>query len=274
MEIEFVVKSFDFETPVTLQHPLRRAQYLSTAGEYTSEPVKWMFKQEGTSVFVRSGYKYLGALNANGCPNSSTHKFPWTIVSVTGDNIILTYAGIKTDLPNIHIVVSATDSNLRWTTAYEGILTVGTGISVWLNYIVANYQSLPDRVFFLNGKHKPDTLALTEDIVPLGPVIKIIRDCSTSLDNYVNEPAVRTMQTAYRKQYGIKNITVTEHFLSRMGLPAGPTTMPYAPEIAATRAAIQRRPLAEYRRLLEASISPIDSAVIERLWLYLFSAAV
>ena len=59
-----------------------------------------------------------------------------------------------------------------------------------------------------------------------------------------------------------------------MGLPAGPTTMSYTPEIAATRAAIQRRPLAEYQRLLEASTSPIDAAVIERLWLYLFSAAV
>lgn len=261
MDIEFVIKSFDFGVPVCLQHPLRRGQFLSKAGDYTSEPVEWIFEQEG----IRSGGVYLGAPNIDGLPYSYTTKYRWTLVSVTGDNIVIRYADAKLDPTKVRLVVA---SPVSWTAPFTDIVTVGS----WLNFIVANYSSLPDRVFFISEKYNSATYeSLTEDIIPIGPVQKIMRDCSIP---YVNEPAIRALQAAYRKQHNPKGITIIDHFLSRMGLSAAPSIMSYAPEIAVTRAAIQRRPLAEYRRLLDASASPIDAAMIDRLRMHLLSTPV
>jgi hypothetical protein len=264
MDIEFVIKSFDFGVPVLLQHPLRRGQFLSKAGDYTPEPVEWIFEQEGANIVIRSGDVYLGAPNINGLPYSYTTKYQWTLVSITGDNIVIRYADAKFDPTKVRIVIASPAS---WSTFFTDIVTV----SGWLGFIVSNYSSLPDRVFFLSGKYSPIMYeSLTEDIIPIGPVLQITRDCSIP---YVNEPPIRALQAAYRKQHNPKGITIVDHFLSRMGLPAAPSVMSYASDIAVTRAAIRRRPLAEYRRLLDASSSPIDAAVIERLFMHLISGA-
>lgn len=266
LELELIVA--DFNVPITLPHPLRRNQYLSADGNVVSwnkdKKDEWTLEQHDDGVRIRHGVQYLGALNGGLFLYAQPHT--WSIVSLTGDNIVCRHVDAKA--ANIHLVVAAApEDDVRWTAAYDATVEIGAPATVWLNYIVANYTTLKDRTYFLTGapfRHNPDILRAIECAeASIGPVLKITRDGALSLENYRSEPAFKLLQAAYSKQY---RSTMIDHFLSRMPIlsPAGSYTYTPGSLVAAARAEIQRRPLSDYTLMKTAS--GLDIAIIERLW--------
>ena len=152
--------------------------------------------KEDTYYIKTLSNKFLGAPNVNNivyCYSSKNKFTEWCVYKLGTNNYSLVYSGEKYDTKKINIVVSRYNENIDWLIPYNDIVTVinkgdrilpnfstiihtkniGREGHSYLYYIVNRFETLPDRVIFIQGSpfcHNETLLYAIENYDLLLPV--------------------------------------------------------------------------------------------------------
>ena len=130
--------------------------------------------KEDTYYIKTISNKFLGSPNANNivyCYSSKNKFTEWRVYKLGANKYSLVYSGEKYDPKKINIVVSRYKENIDWLIPYNDIVTIinkGNGLlpnfstiihtknigregHSYLYYILNRFETLPDRVIFIQG---------------------------------------------------------------------------------------------------------------------------
>ena len=323
MEIDFLINGFGLDTPLQLKHPLKRKQFLSYSDtptvEYTGTADLWIVeKQHDLVYYIRSatdvagGRRYLGAPNADNSLHLYTTKnrfTTWKLVRIEEELVTFQYTCQKFKTDEVQIIIAAkSDDDLAWTAAYKDIAVIGTGDwkgQTFLNQLIAQYDAIKSRIFFLNGnplQYNNTVLTAIDnyDLLPPGTIplglltlpalfpsplttvtatsfglqynsAPITRDGMISVATHMNDKEGRALVADYLKIYP-GSIPPLDHLQVRASLPIAGPTYPYTPGGLLTTT-LPLQPIAVYEKLLAALTEnpDVNDRMLERLWLHLFT---